>query len=107
MNQFKSLILIRFPKLLPFSKGFPKCCQIVYQFINRFYQFADGFAQQNNEMDDLLKKSLESLLVQNLNGALMKKLAIGSLSAVIQIMVNVQYFEQACYQFEMFLQAKR
>ncbi|KAJ8325588.1 Rab GTPase-binding exocyst subunit S15 [Batrachochytrium dendrobatidis] len=98
---------ILFPKILPFSKGFYKCCQYVKDFIYDYYRFADGFSQQSYEMDDLLKKSLENLLVQNLNGALMKKIGSTSLSLVIQIMINCQWFEKACGQFEEMLQEQR
>jgi exocyst complex component 6 len=47
---------MKFPRALPFSRGFPFCCDHIKQFIIGFYHFAEGFDQQNNEMDDLLKK---------------------------------------------------
>nr|KAJ3421176.1 hypothetical protein HK105_004310 [Polyrhizophydium stewartii] len=98
---------ITFPKVLPFSKGFPRCCQHVHDFIAGFYRFAGGFSQQSHEMDDLLKKCLENLLVQNLNGALLRKVFSSSLSLVIQVMVNAQWMEKACKQFEEALQEQR
>eukprot|EP00842_Homolaphlyctis_polyrhiza_P005162 jgi/Hompol1/5647/HPOL_002014-RA len=96
-----------FPKILPFSKGFPKICQKIREFIQSYYRFADGFSQQSNEMDDLLKKSLENLLVQNLNAALLRKIASSGLSVVVQVMINSQWFEKACAQFEELLQEQR
>ncbi|KAH6562959.1 hypothetical protein BASA60_010876 [Batrachochytrium salamandrivorans] len=96
--------VISFPKILPFSKGFQKCCQYIKNFISDYYRFADGFSQQSYEMDDLLKKSLENLLVQNLNGSLLRKIEGTSLSLVIQVMINAQWFEKACGQFEEVLQ---
>ncbi|TPX68523.1 hypothetical protein SpCBS45565_g03037 [Spizellomyces sp. 'palustris'] len=94
---------IRFPKTLPFSKGFPQCCDRIKQFITGFYRFAEGFEQQYNEMDDLLKKSLENLLVQTLNGTLMRKIMVNNMSQVVQIMINLEYFEMACAEFEQLL----
>ncbi|KAI8926727.1 exocyst complex subunit Sec15-like-domain-containing protein [Entophlyctis helioformis] len=98
---------IVFPKMLPFSKGFFRCCQCIHEFIRGFYRFAEGFEQQSNEMDDLLKKCLDNLLVQNLNGALLRKMSTSGLSIVIQIMVNSQWYEKACHQFEELLQEQR
>lgn len=46
----------RFPKTLSCTKGFATCCELINKFIFGFYNFADGFKQQINEMDDLLKK---------------------------------------------------
>ncbi|KAJ1342817.1 histidinol-phosphate transaminase [Batrachochytrium salamandrivorans] len=101
---FKTTTKLTFPKILPFSKGFQKCCQYIKNFISDYYRFADGFSQQSYEMDDLLKKSLENLLVQNLNGSLLRKIEGTSLSLVIQVMINAQWFEKACGQFEEVLQ---
>lgn len=58
-------------------------------------------------MDDLLKKSLENLLGQNLNGAVMRKLGSNSLSQAVQLIVNLEYYEKACGEFEECLVEKR
>ncbi|KAJ3293592.1 hypothetical protein HK104_004344 [Borealophlyctis nickersoniae] len=80
---------------------------LIKSFIQNFYRFAEGFAQQYNEMDDLLKKSLENLLVQNLNGAILRKLAANNLSQVVQIIVNLEYFQLVCGEFEELLVENR
>ncbi|KAI8922248.1 exocyst complex subunit Sec15-like-domain-containing protein [Powellomyces hirtus] len=98
---------IRFPKTLPFSKGFPRCCTAIKDFIIGFYRFAEGFEQQYNEMDDLLKKSLEKLISQNLNGSLMSKIMVNNISQVVQILINLEYFELACAEFEELLLVMR
>ncbi|KAJ3023401.1 hypothetical protein HKX48_003318 [Thoreauomyces humboldtii] len=98
---------IRFPKTLPFSKGFPRICAATKEFITGFYRFAEGFEQQYNEMDDLLKKSLESLLAQSLNSSLMGKIMASNISQVVQVFVNLEYFEMACAEFEQLLMDMR
>ncbi|KAJ3164908.1 hypothetical protein HDU88_004888 [Geranomyces variabilis] len=98
---------VRFPKTLPFSRGFPQACNAIKRFITDFYRFAEGFEQQYNEMDDLLKKSLETLIAQDLNGALMRKVMVNNISQVVQILVNLEYFELACGDFETVLMERR
>ena len=97
---------IIFPKTLPFSKGFPQTCQYVKEMIQGFYKFADGFSQQNHEIDDLLKKTLENLL-QGINSAYLEKLGKAGISVVYQLMVNLSFYESACDQFEAILLEKR
>ena len=96
-----------YPKTFPFSRGFISICAVIKSYINGFYRFAEGFTQQYNEMDDLLKKSLENLLGQNLNGAVIRKLGSNSLSQAVQLMANLEYFEKACVEFEECLVEKR
>ncbi|KAJ3086346.1 hypothetical protein HK102_013250 [Quaeritorhiza haematococci] len=96
-----------YPKQMPFSRGFPVCCEYVKKFITGFYRFAEGFSQQNNEIDDLLKKSLENLLIQSLNSALVRRLLVNNTSQAVQIMVNLEYFEKACAEFEAVVMEKR
>lgn len=69
--------------------------------------FSDGFSQQNNEIDDLLKKSLDSILVQTINGSLSRIVAKGTINQAMQIMTNVSYFEKATVMFEEILMERR
>ncbi|KAJ3333415.1 hypothetical protein HDU76_008439 [Blyttiomyces sp. JEL0837] len=73
----------------------------------RFYQFAEGFDQQHNEIDDLLKKSLENLLIQTLGTAIVSKLTYSNLSQAVQIIANMEYFELASGEFEELLTERR
>lgn len=95
-----------FPKTMPFSAGVPRICRHIYSMITGFYKFADGFSQQNHEIDDLLKKTLENLLV-GINSAYNDKISTSGVSVVNQIMNNVSMFEYACHQFEDILMEKR
>jgi hypothetical protein len=98
---------MKFPRAMPFSKGFPECCATVKGFINGFYHFAEGFEQQHNEMDDLLKKSLENLLIQTIGTTLSRRLGHSTIEQAVQIMVNIEYFVLACGEFEDILIEKR
>jgi hypothetical protein len=97
---------IIFPKLLPFSKGVPQACKYIRELVYGFYRFADGFTQQNYEIDDLLKKTIENLLLM-VNSAFRDRIASAGLSVVHQLTVNVQYFGKGCIDFEDLLMEKR
>ncbi|RUS26160.1 hypothetical protein BC938DRAFT_471161 [Jimgerdemannia flammicorona] len=97
----------RFPCTLPFSKVFPTCCRDVSIFVHQFYQFAEGFSQTHGEMDDILKKAVDNLLIQKVNGILLKKLESMNLSQIVQIIINIEYFENACNGFEQLLMDTR
>ncbi|KAJ3391671.1 hypothetical protein HDU92_008920 [Lobulomyces angularis] len=97
----------KFPITLPFSKGVPIICKLIKNFIKGFYRFAEGFQQQNNEMDDLLKKSLENMISVSLNGALIELLYHNNLSQAVQILINVMTFEKSLHQFEKILTENR
>ena len=53
------------------------------------------------------KKSLENLLSQHLNKAMEEKLQSTNFSQVVQVIVNVEHFVQACEQFEELLSEQR
>ncbi|CAO3629892.1 unnamed protein product [Cunninghamella blakesleeana] len=96
-----------FPLRLPFSKVFPTCCHDVSAFVHQFYQFAEGFSQTHGEMDDILKKAVDSLLIGKVNAILLKKLQSTNLSQIVQIIINIEYFESTCPDFEMLLMETR
>ncbi|RUP11994.1 exocyst complex subunit Sec15-like-domain-containing protein [Jimgerdemannia flammicorona] len=76
-------------------------------FVHQFYQFAEGFSQTHGEMDDILKKAVDNLLIQKVNGILLKKLESMNLSQIVQIIINIEYFENACNGFEQLLMDTR
>ncbi|KAI9285424.1 exocyst complex subunit Sec15-like-domain-containing protein [Umbelopsis sp. AD052] len=96
-----------FPFTLPFSKVFPTCCRDVSIFVHQFYQFAEGFSQTHGEMDEILKKAVDSLLITKVNAILLKKLESTNLSQIVQIIINIEYFESTCPDFEMLLMETR
>ncbi|KAF9433132.1 hypothetical protein BGZ76_009844 [Entomortierella beljakovae] len=92
-----------FPRNLPFSKVVPYCCEDIRQFVSQFYRFVEGFNQEHNEMDDLVMESLDTLLIQHVHSVWLKKLESRNLSQICQIIVNLEYFQGACGDFEQLL----
>ncbi|KAF9174338.1 hypothetical protein BGX21_000170, partial [Mortierella sp. AD011] len=96
-----------FPRTLPFSKVVPYCCEDIREFVRQFYRFVEGFNQEQNEMDDLVKDSLDTLLIQHVHSVWLKKLESRNLSQISQIIVNLEYFQGACGDFEQLLTEMR
>ncbi|KAG0235982.1 hypothetical protein BGX31_004103 [Mortierella sp. GBA43] len=96
-----------FPRNLPFSKVVPYCCEDIGLFVEQFYRFVEGFTQEQNEMDDLVKDSLDTLLIQHVHSVWLKKLESRELSRVAQIFINLEYFQGACGEFEQLLMKNR
>ncbi|KAG0043847.1 hypothetical protein BGZ83_010980 [Gryganskiella cystojenkinii] len=96
-----------FPRTLPFSKVVPYCCEDIRLFVGQFYRFVEGFNQEQNEMDELVKDSLDTLLIQHVHSVWLKKLESGNLSQIAQIIINLEYFQGACSDFELLLTESR
>jgi len=109
LQEDSEIILQGFPRTLSFSKSFHESCIIVKTFIQKFYQFIQGFTQNYGEMDDLLKKSLDSLLLDDLNGSLIRKMRSKSikLTQVVQIYHDMGFYIKACDEFEQELVRKK
>lgn len=94
----------KYPRSLPFSQAYPLCCIDIQNFVNQYYRFADGFAQHHNDVDDILKNSLDELLIEHVNRVLFQKLtSSNNLSQIAQIIINLEHFENACSELERLL----
>ncbi|KAJ3313043.1 hypothetical protein HDV04_002331 [Boothiomyces sp. JEL0838] len=72
----------------------------------KFFPSLKDFLKLSHEIDDLMKKTLENLLL-NLNSAYHEKIESSGISVVYQLMINVQFFVSACSQFEDILQERK
>jgi exocyst complex component 6 len=101
-NSIKSI----YPKYLPFSSSVPVFSEEFRKVIKRFYRFADGFTQQTNEVEDLIKKTTENTLIE-FNRLLATKIQISGISIVCQIYINIEYFILCCGEYEDILTQRR
>ncbi|PWY99296.1 exocyst complex subunit Sec15-like protein [Testicularia cyperi] len=100
----------RFPLSLPFSQTYPLCCMDIRNLVDQYYTFSDGFSQNHREIDEILKKSLDELLIQQVSTGIRRSLDNTSsinLSQVAQIVVNAEHFNLACLELENLLAALR
>lgn len=96
------------PLALPFSQTYPLCCMDIRNLVDQYYTFSDGYSQHHRDIDDILKKSLDDLLIQQVSNAIRRSVETTSnLSQITQIVVNAEHFKLACTQLERLLAALR
>ncbi|KAL6954927.1 Exocyst complex component S15B [Sarracenia purpurea var. burkii] len=89
-------IIPAFPYVAPFSSTVPDCCRIVRSFI----EDSVSFMSHGGQLDfyDVVKKYLDRLLTEVLDGALLKLIntAIHGVSQAMQVAANMAVLERAC-----------
>ncbi|KAI4320275.1 hypothetical protein MLD38_033772 [Melastoma candidum] len=89
-------IVPAFPYVAPFSSTVPDCCRIVRSFI----EDSVSFMSYGGQLDfyDVVRKYLDRLLGEVLDGALLKIISTSSLgvSQAMQIAANMAVLERAC-----------
>ncbi|KAI9001365.1 exocyst complex component sec15 subunit [Trametes punicea] len=89
------------PLNLPWSQGFYLCCQDIRSFVHNFYQFIEGVSQHHRNIDDLLSKSLDTILTNYISESIAKRAqSTNNLSQLAQIITNLEHFEIACSELE-------
>ncbi|KAG7096752.1 hypothetical protein E1B28_004164 [Marasmius oreades] len=100
-NKKQELQQAALPQNLPWSQTFYLCCEDVRGFIQKFYAFVEGVSQHHRNIDELLSKSLDRLLINHISGAINQRLgAIPNLSQIAQLVTNVEYFQTTCTELE-------
>ncbi|XP_052188441.1 exocyst complex component SEC15B [Diospyros lotus] len=89
-------IIPAFPYVAPFSSTVPDCCRIVRSFI----EDSVSFMSYGGQLDfyDVVKKYLDRLLNEVLDGALLKLIStsIYGVSQAMQVAANMAVLERAC-----------
>ncbi|KAI3628205.1 Rab GTPase-binding exocyst subunit S15 [Malassezia furfur] len=97
-----------FPLSLPFSQTYPLCCMDIRNLVEQYYNFSSGFTQYHREIDSILKQSLDELLVQQISVHIRATVEQShNLSQIAQIIVNVEHFQLACSELEVWLANSR
>ncbi|KIR67312.1 hypothetical protein I314_02530 [Cryptococcus bacillisporus CA1873] len=100
-GEAESLATQGFPQPMPFSQTYPMCCINIRNFVDQFYQFTDGVAQQHLDIDEVLRKSLDGLLSDHVSKQIAKKLqTMLNLSQIAQVVINLEHFTTACNELE-------
>ncbi|KAE9410140.1 exocyst complex component, sec15 subunit [Gymnopus androsaceus JB14] len=96
------------PQSLPWSQTFYLCCEDIRGFIQKFYAFVEGVSQHHRNIDDLLSKSLDNLLINHISATMSQRIAgTPNLSQLAQIVANVEHFQVACSELERSLTSLR
>lgn len=94
-----------FPRKFAFSSFVPKVFTQVKRFIKCCIQFSQDINSSQREVEDMVRKSTNTLLTRTLGSCLsdqIKKPGLGLLE-LIQITINTNYLEKACVQLEEFI----
>lgn len=95
---------LNFPTMFPFSQIYPLACIELRNFIEEFHAYADELTR-TDQVEELLRKSLDDLLVGCVNSTLLSKLPKQRLEQVVQMNINLEYFEGACVELNRILSA--
>ncbi|KAI4349678.1 hypothetical protein L6164_010238 [Bauhinia variegata] len=89
-------IIPAFPYVAPFSSTVPDCCRIVRSFIEDSVSFMSSGGQL--EFYEVIKKYLDRLLSEDLDGALLKLIStsVHGVSQAMQVAANMAVLERAC-----------
>ncbi|KAJ3860246.1 MAG: rsec15 [Lentinula lateritia] len=99
---------VSLPQSLPWSQTFYLCCEDIRGFIQKFYAFVEGVSQHHRNIDDLLSKSLDNLLINHICSSINNRLAeTTNLSQLAQIVTNAEHFQVACEELERSLTSLR
>lgn len=97
-----------FPLSLPFSQTYPLCCMDIRSLVEQYYNFSSGFSQYYREIDDILRHSLNELLIEQISVSTRATVEqSGNLSQIAQIIINVEHFQLACHELEVWLANSR
>ncbi|KMU80770.1 sec15-PA [Coccidioides immitis RMSCC 3703] len=78
-----------------------------YDKVLNFYFFSNDDFQHPNIIDETLKNSLDELLSDKVCETLVERLSAQYLGQIVQILINLEYFEIACQELELLLAAAR
>ncbi|KZV70296.1 exocyst complex component sec15 subunit [Peniophora sp. CONT] len=96
------------PVYFPWSSSFLLCCADIRSFVSRFYQFIEGVSQHHRNVDELLSKSLDTVLKEHVTTSFLHRLSRTTQpSQVAQMITNLEHFEGACAELEHSLTALR
>lgn len=90
-----------FPLVFPWSQCFYLCCDDIRNFVKKFYHFIEGVAQHHRNIDELLSKSLDTLLSTHISENIAQRVtSVSNLSEIAQIAENIEHFEACCAELE-------
>ncbi|KAK3741299.1 hypothetical protein RRG08_034344 [Elysia crispata] len=101
----KELERSEYPRQIPFSQFVPSVYVQVKEYINACLKFSADLHLSHTEIDDMIRKSANQLLMKTLGGCLsnlIKKPKL-SLLQLIQISINMNYLEKSCEYLEEYI----
>lgn len=103
--QDKTLSESLYPRRFPFSQFVPSIFNQVKEYINACLKFSADLHLSHTEIDDMIRKSANQLLMRTLSGCLSNLIKRPNLSLLqlIQISINMNYLDQSCPHLEAYI----
>ncbi|KAF7291070.1 Rsec15 protein [Mycena chlorophos] len=74
----------------------------------KFYAFVEGVSQHHRNIDELLSKSLDSLLINHISKTISQRLtSLSTLTQIAQIVTNLEYLQVTCVELQRSLTSLR
>eukprot|EP00128_Syssomonas_multiformis_P005548 Colp12_sorted_trinity150504_noHs@16271 len=91
-----------FPLQLPFSDSVPELAKSLREYILAILRFADNLNLSQGDVEDVVRKSINTLVTTTLHSSLLAAIRNSSqmIWQLVQISINIQYIEDACMQLE-------
>lgn len=96
-----------FPTTVPFSSVYPLCCVELRTFVNYHQSFLDELQQDPAQIEDILHDAVDQLLVNTVCRTLEERLKSTAREQIVQILINLEYFQTAARELEKKLAAER
>ncbi|CCM05576.1 uncharacterized protein FIBRA_07803 [Fibroporia radiculosa] len=101
LDERQQLATATLPLALPWSQSFYLCCQDVRNFVQNFYQFLEGVSQHHRNIDDLLSRSLDTILSKYISENITRRAQkTSNLSQIAQLVTNLEHFVVSCSELE-------
>ncbi|RVD88116.1 uncharacterized protein DFL_002312 [Arthrobotrys flagrans] len=94
---------IQYPTVLPFSQMYPLCCIDLRSFLNKYYFFSREYFHHPHTIDETLRVSLDEMLKEQVCKTLHERLTSKYLGQIVQILINLEHFENACSELQILL----
>lgn len=96
-----------YPKMLYFSQIYVHFCTSIREYIKSLEDFMSDLDIDDGLVEDLIKDIVDSILIENICKAFEERLSSTTREQIVQILLNLEYFEYASGQIEKLLQSHR
>lgn len=98
---------VTFPYFFPFSQMYPMCCHDIRQFRTAVFSAPDEYITASTAIDETIRSATDDILLR-IHETLMERVRSSqNLAQIVQILINLEYFEKACEELQLELAQTR
>uniref|UniRef100_A0A060T420 Exocyst complex component SEC15 n=1 Tax=Blastobotrys adeninivorans TaxID=409370 RepID=A0A060T420_BLAAD len=96
-----------FPRSLPFSQIYPLTCAEIMTFLNYHHSFLDDLPYDLGRIEEALVSAVDDMLIKTVCQSLENRLKSTTREQIVQILINLEYFEIAAEEVAKLLSRER